>query len=898
LKRIGVSADTTLSNVYLFEGSDRLTNSASVSSGYVTFVNSAGIISLEPGESKTVTVKSTIDEDSSGQTVGVEINSATDLASDASSVSDGFPISGNLMSIATASLAEADFTGTPSPLDTTIDPQDDYRVWEDRIQISTREVELNRLSLRQTGSIDNDDLENFRLYVDGTLVDTVESLGDDDHVTFDTSGSPVELDTGTRRIKVLADVIGGSNSDFQFSLRRSVDINLVDSQYGVEILPESFSARETGTIEISTGTVTITKTSDSPSGNVVQDANNQLLGEFEVKAAGETVKIEDLKLSITTTLDSGDEEDFSLRNGYLEADGTQVGSTAAINSDEGSATSTEYTVNMTVEPGSPKTLSVYADIYDEGNAASLTAGDDIQVNIEPSTTNAEGLTSAQWIDVPGNKVSGRELSVTTGEMTLSKSASYPSQDIVTPITEKKLAQFRLTGSSAEAIDLTDIDLEFVVTGGIDATELSDVYVVYGDEETQTKTSVPADGELSWGIDYELGEGENALVEVYGTISDSFDSNETIRTDLKLTGITVDSGDTIYTGDDADDYEPGQTMTLSTGTFAVSLDSDTPSKQLVKGDQTVETAKYKFTAASDTYDVEELIVVVDETDAENVVEAVELYDGTELLKTAYLDSSQKAAFTGLDVEVPADTEKVLTVKLDLSEVSANYDRSGVNVKTDLEDESVKYVDSNGSSESDEPDGDVEGKDIYVYKSVPTVEKIDLAGDFSNGSTLELYEFELTAGDGGGVGLYQFVYDLNWSTATGNSMELSDLKLYEGSNEHDEYTLTDASDAEIDTVDTDDETLTVTIDNGDTIGSSENYTLKGVASGFGKDENEVPDVVSISLAEDDGYVASNEADSTGKNFVWSDLSASSHSITTEDWTGGYLLDIPTDTEAWGY
>ena len=140
VKRMGVSADATLSNVYLFDGATRLTDAASVSSGVITFNDSLGLISVAAGTVKTISVVSDIAAGTSGQTVGVSINAATDVISNASSVNGTFPIVGGTMSIASATLAGATFAAgtTVNPSTATIDPQTDYAVWRTNVTIGTR----------------------------------------------------------------------------------------------------------------------------------------------------------------------------------------------------------------------------------------------------------------------------------------------------------------------------------------------------------------------------------------------------------------------------------------------------------------------------------------------------------------------------------------------------------------------------------------------------------------------------------------------------------------------------------------------------------------------------------------------------------------------------------------
>src|SRR3990167_8435310 len=59
--RIGVSNDSTLVDVYLYDGAARLTDSAGVSNSAFSFNDTVGLFSLAPGTSRAISVRSDID---------------------------------------------------------------------------------------------------------------------------------------------------------------------------------------------------------------------------------------------------------------------------------------------------------------------------------------------------------------------------------------------------------------------------------------------------------------------------------------------------------------------------------------------------------------------------------------------------------------------------------------------------------------------------------------------------------------------------------------------------------------------------------------------------------------------------------------------------------------------
>ncbi|PIR95129.1 hypothetical protein COT95_00380, partial [Candidatus Falkowbacteria bacterium CG10_big_fil_rev_8_21_14_0_10_37_6] len=86
LKRTGISADSDVDALYLYDGDSvttMLADGASVSSNYVTFNNSNGIFTVPAGATKSVTLRGDLlDNTGSGKTIGFQIESASDVTTD------------------------------------------------------------------------------------------------------------------------------------------------------------------------------------------------------------------------------------------------------------------------------------------------------------------------------------------------------------------------------------------------------------------------------------------------------------------------------------------------------------------------------------------------------------------------------------------------------------------------------------------------------------------------------------------------------------------------------------------------------------------------------------------------------------------------------------------------
>src|SRR5205814_957239 len=153
-KRIGVSNDSTLTNVYLYNGVVRITDSAGVSASQFSYNTPGGIFTVPAGGTYTVSVRSDILTGTSGQQIGVSLVAVASNGTLDPSVS--FPIMSGLQTISAATLATVNYSVAPSPTSaTSISPQNDYPVWQDTISVSNNPVKLTSLKFTNIGSIDS-----------------------------------------------------------------------------------------------------------------------------------------------------------------------------------------------------------------------------------------------------------------------------------------------------------------------------------------------------------------------------------------------------------------------------------------------------------------------------------------------------------------------------------------------------------------------------------------------------------------------------------------------------------------------------------------------------------------------------------------------------------------------
>ena len=962
LTRTGVSSDTTLSSVYLFDGYVRLTDSATVSSGAINFNDSSGLFTIPANSSANIAVRSNIAASTSGQTVGITVASASAITFSGSYVADGsFPIAGSTHTIASSpsNYATLDFNTSTTPSAATIDPQDDYRVWENTVTVGNNEIDLYALRFRNIGSINADDIENYRLYIAGVSYgDAVANEDDNGYIVFDLSDDPVQLNTGNHTIKVLADIVGGTTRTVQVRLGNTADAVVFDQDYGQGVLAtaasSTFSARTAGAQTINSGSLTVTKMTTSPSGNVTNGSSSVSLATYELKAYGEDIKVESLNFNIA---DDDNDTSLALRNSVIYADGVQVGSTSAICGDyatqttctsyggSGASYSTfSFGSSLVVSPGDPVTLEVKADIYDNAGTNGIADADTLQVVIDATalSNNAYRQTTGSYFTAPSSDTAANSLTVAQGALTLAENTSYADQVTVAPKTAYKLASFSVTAGTTEDVRVTEWDVDFTAGGdAADASDdLSNLYITYGSASAPTTSSVKstvADSDNTWSVDYTITKGTTIYVNVYSnvasSITDGAGTTDTMTPLLTITGqgaVSAQTASAAQTG--------GQTITFSTGTFTTAHDSSTA--KIVQGNQEIEAAKFRFTTTNETYTITEVKFSVGSAAISSAISEARLYDGDDLVGTGVyaLSSNTITHMTGLDIDVPANTYKILTLKYLLNDIGTGAGASQSNVKPTMT--YVKYEDTNGTSDTDSTSR--AANNIHVYKAIPTVTAVNLTNTtLVNNSAIDLYKFTVSASSNGSIALKQFKINTAWSDGgTTDTLEVESLKFYRDGVQYvnsTEVTMVDEDGNSVLSTSgllEDEGTLIITlVDTEATIsaGGSATFTVKGTPTGFRVNgaTDTAEDSVTFYLLGDTTHngtsmylndetdiaagqseilelftsAAANTSDGTAANFIWSDMSSSSHAYdinasSSGDWANGYLvLNLDLDSESWG-
>ncbi len=903
-KRTGVSNDSTLTNVYLYNNGMRLTDSAGVSSSAFSFSDPVALFTVPAGMTYTVSVRSDIAGSTSGQQLGVNLVSATSNGTLDSSVS--FPVVGGFQTVSAANLAAVDYnnataspTGTPS-----ISPQNDYSIWQETISVSTNPVKLNSMRFTNLGSIDSAYVTNLRLYVDGVQAGSSASISGSRTVTFDLSAAPVLLSTSAHTVKVLANITGGASRTIQLSVQRASDAMFVDNQLGQPVTPTkasaTFGAVTTGIITISAVTgstgISVSRNAASPNQAVAVGATNVEWARFDMLASGENVKVSDLYVSADTSVHNG-----GLANGKILVNGVQVGSTKNIG--ELTANTTDFSLgsSLILPAGQTTLVAVFADAK-TSTSTNLSANETVTVSLDIGTSNAQGQMSLNSANVPGTLTSGNAITVNTSTLTASKYTGYGNQTVVQGSNNAKLGSFVLAAGSTEGVTVNTISLTLTTANAASITNLTLKDTATGTvlgsvittpsggtngNQFSTNFTIPTSGSKTIDIYGNILSGANV-----GSIQASVDTGTTGVG--AVTGISASAALTAL-----------QTITVGSGTLTITRGAGDPvSNNVLAGASSVMVGQFNFAAQNTQYTVQNLAIVIPNSVATSVTAVTVSYkdvNGATQTSTQGLAVNPSlpyatATFTGLTMNVPINDSANLDVYVGTPTVASGATSgAGINVSLDTGnastaiDNTFRAVNSAGAPITVAASAGYTASNgtFYVRKSIPTFAMINTNTSVpATGSPI--YKFSIAADPAGAVEWSHLKFNIATSSTAASSIT-------------NVYLTDDASGASLLDTGTYASTTatTITVDlplNNNTLakyqqvaaGSSKTYNLYGTVAGF-----TTGSTVTISLASDtgapatNGYASGASPVSGASGVVWSDRSSTSHSVTSTDWTNGALL-----------
>ena len=222
------------------------------------------------------------------------------------------------------------------------------------------------------------------------------------------------------------------------------------------------------------------------------------------------------------------------------------------------------------------------------------------------------------------------------------------------------------------------------------------------------------------------------------------------------------------------------VTVGTGSITVANDASSPSYTIAAAGSTdVNATAIKFRATNEAVNLTKLGLQLSNTASSSAADLVKasIYDGSTLIGVAYFTGSNTTAtstFTSA-VVLPKDTDKTLTVKLDLANVGTSQAVafSGHLVKVDYLNAEGTGAESGSTQQLGSSAGSTSASGVRVMKSFPTValDTLPSTGIVDG----RLIRFKVTADAKGPVSLTEFNFTVATSSfASGGGV--TNLKLY--------------------------------------------------------------------------------------------------------------------------
>ena len=914
LKRTGASSDSILTNIYLFSGAVRLTDAASVSSGAFNFNDSTGLFTVPAGQTYTVSVRSNILSTANGQQVGTQLVSVTSNGTLDSSVA--FPITGGTQTISAASIGTVAVTYN-GPTGATENPGNDVRVFEGSTVVSTHAVDLQSITFENRGTSSDGDLKNFRLYVDGTLIGSAVTQAVKDKITFDLTATPLRLATGTRIIKVLADIIGGSSYTYDIQIRRDIDARFIDAELGQPIdVSGTLAAAAANTI--ASGTLSITKATNSPTENVALSSTNVKWSTFEVRAACEDVKITSLWLWLDSTGADG------MDNAKIFLNGVQIGSTKDLATTVATdATGTEFTLgsSFVARHGQTEILEVYGDAKDD-DATDFVNTSTADIGVSVLSADTEGMSSGNTVTAV-TEVEGNSRTVSSSTLTVSKYSGYGNQTMIAGSNNAKLGSFTLSAGSTEGVNVNTIAINLLAAEAASITDLMLKDNATGAQIGSTKVTPAGSGNTagdnSFSVNIAIPVNGTKTIDIVGNIKSSAGIGAwQASIDATTGGTGAVTAQTVVVSE-----VDLQTITIGSADLATAVGTSPDNANVIAGSSLVKVGSFDFTSKYSAYTVDKIAVKIPANAATSVASVTLRYpnaSGVSTDSTAVLSLSSgaqpysTATFTGLSFYIPQNAAKKLDVYVSLSTIASGA-TSGAAVSAVLDfGEGYRETDSSGTvgttlSSADLASDATGGKGtMYVRKSLPTLAAVALdSTSLDNGTDKALGRVKITADAAGDISWYKLVFTVNLTSPSSvlTTGATSTMKLWQGSNIVAGNFATTTGDLGTGGLNawgagSSGGTLAFlpTSEQSITAGESATYELRGTV-GSVSDAGGYTVNVSIANAQTSASTTATAAQvGAGANIggqsgtpslTWSDKSsiATVHSVTTSDWTDDYLV-----------
>lgn len=519
-KRFGPGAPGDIANVYLYKGMTRLTDGRAVNATTNEVTFSGLNLAIADGGREKLWIKADILVTAGAATHGFQIVAATNVSAGTATVSGSFPVSGNQLTVAQATVGTITMDASGTISNPTLG-QKDVEIARFTLNTADEVAAISSLTFTLEGSIRGADVTNFKLYQSGTKLAETASVSGRDLVVFSLSPVYSLAEGATRVFSVRADVGGDATRTIGIRLAEPGDLVAVggDFGFGMRVTNAGYNggagdgaaagACAAATDDCSFSTIqgsTLTLAFNGPAAtDVAVNSQDQVLMNFSMTAQ-QTVTIKDLQVTYTCVTGADCDNDATDNGGLIrlateanlkdlkvvKADGTLVmGPLELTLAGSDAAQTLSYTEDFTIAAGETLNLKVTADVDNDATGANSYTATLVVASLTTTVdANNDALAANQII--PSANMAGNEMTLRAAAITVT--FSQPPSDALAQAhvrgsTNQSTVGYSFSAGQGSDITITALNYTVSVDGDI-ATDQGD-FIVGTETEADGGASVAA-----------------------------------------------------------------------------------------------------------------------------------------------------------------------------------------------------------------------------------------------------------------------------------------------------------------------------------------------------------------------------------------------------------------------
>lgn len=629
IHRFGVSTIPSDAQVYLYDGTERLTSGKTVNSTTNLAIFNNLNLDIPSGTTTSLTIRMDVGTVTTTGELGFEIEEVASVDASEGSVTGDFPVQGDKFDLSTTAAGTITLSKNGTVTDASVG-ENGATVAKFKIEAATELAAVSELGLYISGSVNAADLGNFKLYVSGMddPVAEVSGVNSRDVAQF-VLDTPYEIDKGdSRSFWATAEFNTGRTGDtVLIYIDETTDVVAIGDTYGygMSVTATAYDGTtcSTGTptecsaMTLEGGDITIAGTTITNRDIAVNQDDVSIL-KFTITSQSD-VTFNNFAFWMDTSADTSDATQGLLSDatgtppnftdikiqevggghiwGPIDADAMKAGSTSGAVISESTDDAAAYylfTDDLEMSAGESIDFEVTVDVANEAALDDTTITAAIEINAtqpEIKDLNNKVLTNSTSL-VPTSDYTGDAFTVEGDQLTVARSASVGSATQVVGSDDVELLALSVGSGDASDIKVTSVK----VTGYIDDNGTTNLFVAGVDtvsfnevvlnmdlyvgsvapENKLNSTSKSANsttGEATFdNLDWVIPAGNNVTLIVAGDLS----NNTSYDTDQLKVDIADVSADIVAENEDGNDVDSSSSDLPNGGT----VDNATTSTQII------------------------------------------------------------------------------------------------------------------------------------------------------------------------------------------------------------------------------------------------------------------------------------------------------------------------------